>query len=59
MKPYSSRDHALGRMIGCALLGFGIILELSDHPRLAYAALILVFAIVLSMLRDLTLKGDR
>lgn len=53
------RDHSLALLIAGLLLGFGLALELLGHSRLAFATLVLVFAIVLSMLRDLASKGDR
>lgn len=52
-------SYGLALLIAGLLLGFGLTLEQLGHPRLAFADLVLVFAIVLAILRELVLSGDR
>lgn len=53
------RSYGLELLIAAVLLGFGLVLEQLGHPRLAYATVVLVLAVVLAVLRDLIQSGDR
>ncbi|MBY9062458.1 hypothetical protein K7957_05875 [Sphingomonas yunnanensis] len=52
-------SYSLALLIAGVLLGLGLLLVLLGHPRLAYATLVLVFAVVLAILRELVISGDR